>query len=282
MSKIVAAGAAVIVVLLVLFGIFSSGKNGQEDISQPANNTDDLAFYKQEGRSMENAMSVDFDKKISAALARDEAHWYKFTTAQTVHAYQIKVFPTVEESDLSAYSDLKFAVYDNSKKKIKEYSVNRRKESGFIDCYLEPQSEYFVKVYGESADGGNSGSYDISITETVCDAGYDKNSSVTLTLDTKRSAVIDSTLSDWYVFKAPEAGKYRITVSNVNSNGRIQVESKAFSTFYIKNKESYYRDFDAQNGELVYVEIHTYNTNPVANGDYVVMVEKSVAEQTAE
>ena len=44
----------------------------------------------------------------------------------------------------------------------------------------------------------------------------DKDSATELILNEQYSAAINSTLSDWYVFKAPNAGDYTYTIHNID------------------------------------------------------------------
>ena len=114
----------------------------------------------------------------------------------------------------------------------------------------------------------------------ICDAGTDRESATELKLSNSHGAVLDSTLSDWYVFRVPEDGEYNYIIHNIDVGCdiyfSIQKPRSGGEGNSINNEDNYSGTIEnVRKGELVYFEIRAYNKNSEANGKYIIIIEKS-------
>ena len=226
--------------------------------------------------SRSTAWAITLNEKLSEEVLKDESNWYKFTTIAESSVYRIELFPETDQITNTLFPHLYFAVYDSVGIKIDEYYVWGVDTSNFIDLYLEPSTEYFIKVYLGSRF--STGEYSICVSEKLCDAGIDKDNASELILDTRYSASVNSTLSDWYVFNVKETGRYKITLHNIDVGCDIYISAKysgnAGEGISVKNEDNYSWSINVQEGNPVYFEVYSYNKNPVANGNYIIEIEK--------
>lgn len=246
--------------------------------------SDTMPNTKQEiipNNSRENAWAVSFDQKIAGEFEKDGVDWYKFTTGSEIAVYRFEAFPTIENISDSTYIYLRTAIYDSDGLKIDEFNVHCRDEYGFLDIYLTPNTEYFIKVYGtDFGSTSKAGAYELCVSEMVCDVGINKESATKLELDIKQVGIVNSTLSDWYVFEVTKNGEYRFTLHNINVGCDIYISierpGSAGTGISIANEDNYSGRFkvDMKEGDLVYFEIYSYGKNPTANGKYVLIIEE--------
>lgn len=228
--------------------------------------------------SRETAWSIPFDEMQSGSFYEGQAKWYKFNTDADAAVYRLEAFPQRESY---AYVYLRVALFDQYGIKRDDFLVHCMDEYGFLDLYLEPGTEYFLKVWGtDLGDTSKCGSYEVCVSKRLRDAGIDKDTATPLVLGQRHSATIDSTLSDWFVFQVPETGEYTYTIHNIDVGCDIyfskQQPRSAGEGNYIKNEDNYSGKIpNMQEGEQVYFEIYAYNKNPKANGKYIIVIEKS-------
>ena len=90
------------------------------------------------------------------------------------------------------------------------------------------------------------------------------------------TAVINSTLSDWYVFRVPEVGNYTYTIHNIDTGCNLYFSVNNGTSFLVSNEDNYWNWIEANKtlskGDCVYFEI--YARNPDANGTYIIVIEK--------
>ena len=225
----------------------------------------------------ETARMIQFNQVQTDMCDKNAAKWYKFTALSDKATYRIGVTPKDAPTN-TLFPYLAVAVHDAVGIKIDEFDVWSDDEYDFLDLYLEPNEEYFVKIsLGGRYDMGN---YEVCVSSQICDAGIAKESAAVLVLGEQYSAMLDSTLSEWYVFQVPEAGEYTYTIHNIDVGCDIyfskQQPRSAGEGNYIKNEDNYSGKIpNMQEGEQVYFEIYAYNKNPQANGKYIIVIEKS-------
>lgn len=225
----------------------------------------------------ETARTIQIDQIQTDICDKNTAKWYKFTALGDKAAYRIGVTPKdAPTNTLVPY--LSVTVHDAVGIKVDEFDVWSDDEYNFSDLYLEIDKEYFIKIsLGGRYDIGN---YEVCVSGKICDAGTDKESAAELMLGEQYSAMLDSTLSDWFVFRVPEAGEYTYTIHNIDVGCEIyfskQQPRSAGEGNYIKNEDNCSGKIsNMQEGELVYFEIYAYNKNPQANGRYIIVIEKA-------
>ena len=225
----------------------------------------------------ETAWTISFDESQTGVCDGEHAKWYKFTTSSDDSVYRIGVSP-IEAPTNMVFPFLEVGIYNSVGMKLDEFDAWADDEYDFVDLYLEPNTEYCIKIgLGSRFDVG---SYELCVSNKVCDAGIDKEHALEFALGEQCSGIIDSTLSDWYVFRVPEIGEYTYTIHNIDVGCEIyfskQQPRSAGEGMYIDNEDNYSgRIYDVQEGELVYFEIYASNKNPEANGKYIIVVEKT-------
>lgn len=227
----------------------------------------------------EKAWAITLDQPQTDVCDASGSRWYKFITSEGISACRISVAPIDAPTNM-LFPYVNVALYNSTGIKLEEFDAWSDDEYDFIDLYLAENTEYFVKVsLGGRFEVGN---YEICISSKACDAGIDKESATELILGEQYSAKIDSTLSDWYVFKIPEPGEYRYTIHNIDVGCDMyfskQQPRSAGEGMSIENEDNYSGKIsNMQEGELVYFEIYAYNNNPEANGGYIIIIEKVFA-----
>lgn len=225
--------------------------------------------------SRENAKEIVLKEKYSGSFdVAEGAFWYKFTARNDAEAYRISV-----SSDKLQYHQI--AIYDYTGIKI-DQKTKADGANRFIDLYLEPGEEYFVKI---SKSYGTRGEFEVCVSDKVIDAGKDEASAVELTVGERYTATLDSTLSDWFAFCAQEDGRYTYTIHNIDVGCRISVKSHQeglTNTTYISNEDNATQTtYEMTAGETVYFEVQVdgngYNADGFdADGQYIIVVEKFV------
>ena len=115
-----------------------------------------------------------------------------------------------------------------------------------------------------------------ALAETIADNGEDARA---LALDAHNVAVLDSTLSDWFVFEVPHDGDYTYTIHNIDVGCEIyfskQQPRSSGEGNSVANEDNYSGKIrDVKAGELVYFEIHPYYDTKEANGEYIIVIEE--------
>lgn len=228
--------------------------------------------------SRNTAWPIVRDESINGSVTSDNANWYKFTTSSNASLYRISLFQFNAPANMS-FPYLYVALYDSIGIKLDEFYIwsDDDDKYGYIDLLLDTNTEYFIKIYL----GGrfNSGDYEIVLTEMACDAGSSKDSAIELVLGDNHVATMDSTLSDWYMFKIAKAGKYRITIHNIDVGCRIALDVEyadggfVFTTLTCPNEDNRSNWFNAKAG-TIYLEVSSYNDNPIADGQYIIVIEE--------
>ena len=225
----------------------------------------------------DTACSIALKPKIMGSCNSVEAIWYKFSTSSNISVYRISILP-VDASTNTIFPYLTVAVYDPVGIKLEEFDIWSNDEYGFLDLELKPNTEYFVKInLGGRFDYG---AYEMIVSEMVCDAGLDKENATNLVLGEQSVAKLDSTLSDWYVFQVPQDGEYTYTIHNIDVGCEIyfskQQPRSAGEGMYVANEDNYSGTIrSVQKDEQVYFEIYPHGKNPKANGQYIIVVEKT-------
>lgn len=223
------------------------------------------------------ARMIQLDQVQADMCDANSAKWYKFTALTDKATYRIGVAPKDAPTN-TLFPYLTVAVHDAVGIKIDKFDIWSDDEYDFLDLYLEPNEEYFVKIsLGGRYDTGN---YEVCVSGQICDAGIAKESAAELVLGERYSAMLDSTLSEWYVFRVPETGEYTYTIHNIDVGCDIyfskQQPGSAGEGNCVENEDNYSGKIqNVQSGELVYFEIYAYDKNPKANGKYIIIIEKS-------
>ena len=125
-----------------------------------------------------------------------------------------------------------------------------------------------------------TGNYEFSVSQMACDAGINKDTATPIALGSMHAAILDSTLSDWYVFQVPDNKEYTYTIHNIDVGCDIyfskQQPHNAGEGMRIANEDNFSGSIDnLQPGDLVYFEIYAHNKSPNANGKYIIIIEES-------
>ena len=228
--------------------------------------------------SRDTACAIDFNVQYADTIEETgQANWYAFTTSTDLSTYRIGV-STIDSPTNTLFPYLSIAVFDTIGIKLEEFDIWSTDEYSFIDLHLKEDTEYFLKVY--LGDRFTSGGYELCVGKMVCDAGIDKDSATEITLGAMHNATLNSILSDWYVFRVPEAGKYTFTIHNIDVGCDIyfslQQPGSAGTGMCIANEDNYSGNtLSLQEGDQIYFEIYAYAENPNANGSYIIAIEKS-------
>lgn len=242
--------------------------NANTDTSETAAPTEPIL-----NNTKELAWTITPGQNQSGSFGKDEAKWYQFTTEADASAYRLQA--TVQ--DQSAYTYLRMALFRADGIQCEELLVHRSENDGFLDVRLEPSTEYFLKVYGtDLGSTSEGGSYEICVSKKASDAGIDKEHAAELILGEQYSATLNSTLSDWYVFKALDEGTYRVSLYNLDVGCDIYIsltrQGSAGEGMSVSNMYSWV--FSLNKGDYAYFEIFSYGKNPAANGTYILVIEK--------
>ena len=243
-----------------------------QDSNNESPNNQENTETEQPNNSRETAKAIPFAQKQSGVVNDTTAKWYKFATEDKLCAYRIELFYTGLDY---TYASFGVAIYNSIGIQTETFSVSAtyEHEYGFLDIYLDQNSEYFIKVYLEN---GYDTNYDICVTALDVDAGIDKPNATEIVLGSMHTATINSTLSDWYVFRVPETGKYTYTIHNIDVGQNIYFSVGNGTSFLVSNEENYWNWIDANNplseGDCIYFEVCAHK--PDANGTYIIVIEK--------
>ncbi len=227
--------------------------------------------------SKENAWNIPFEQKQTGVFDETPTKWYKFVTDSKNAIYRISLCP-IDAPRNMMFPFISVALYDAVGIKVADFDVWSDDKDDFLDIYLDESSEYFVKI----SLGGrfNTGKYEMSISKRVCDAGTNKDTATIITLGEQHSATIDSTLSDWHVFRVPKTGDYIYTIHNISVGCSLkfskQQPGSAGEGMSVENEDNFSGTIrNVQEGEFVYFEISPYNSDPKANGKYIIVIEET-------
>lgn len=142
-----------------------------------------------------------------------------------------------------------------------------------VDFTLDPSKKHTLKISGDQLEGD----YQIALLTLERDAGINEDSATPISLDEETTAVMNSTLPDWFVFTAPESGKYEITIHNINVGARLEVRgsqgaSGLFSA-YAGNETTKESSFFVREGEQVLIKVAPQDDE--ANGTYILLITKA-------
>lgn len=218
----------------------------------------------------ENADLLQLGQTYSETIEEDSVpEWYRFITEPELSVYRIYVDCGVQNP---VNGRTVVQLYDSNGADIKKLTLDYRK-ADFVDILLEPDGEYAIKITGENTVPA-VGDYKLQVTKRRCDAGTDKASATVLTLNTQHTAKVDSTLEDYYIFTAEQAGKYKIEVHNKNVGAQICYwgERRGGSVFsgWANNEAATNRIFQAQAGDVIYIQVDADDF--AADGDYTLLI----------
>lgn len=219
----------------------------------------------QKNDSRESAREVEVNQSYADIIEVGAPDWYKFTTSENLSAYRLGL-----SGVRSSYS-ITVALYNKLGIKLEEFDLYFE-EYDFLDLYLDADTEYFVKVYTEYNDSDRV--YELHISEMLCDAGIDQDNATALMLGSMHTAVLNSTLSDWYVFTVPEDRQYIVSLHNIDVGCTIQMNRDGHGTNQADNEDNCYTTFSGKEGQKVYIEVSAFDDDPTANGNYIIEIEK--------
>lgn len=232
------------------------------------------------GNTRKNAWEIALCKNQTGVFdSNEEPHWYKFTTSTDFSAYRLELFHDPEDTRNMLMPYIALGLYDAQGIKIDEFDLWSDSEYDFLDLYLSADTEYYIKL--TMGDRFYTGDYQVCVSEMPCDAGADKEHATKLTLGTTHTAVLNSTLSDWYVFEIPEDGEYTYTIHNIDVGCDIYFSKKQLNNagegLSIANEDNYSGNiYGLKAGDHVYFEIYPYHKDASANGTYMIVIEKDI------
>ena len=232
------------------------------------------------GNTRKNAWEIALGENQTGVFdSNADPHWYKFSTSTDLSAYRLELFHNPEDTRNTLMPYITLGLYDAQGINVDEFDLWSDSEYDFLDLYLNTDQEYYIKM----SMGGRfyTGDYQVRISEMPCDAGTDKDHATKLALGTMHAAVLNSTLSDWYVFEIPEDGEYTYTIHNIDVGCDIYYSKKqpnnAGEGMSIANEDNYSGSIDGlKTGDYVYFEIYPYNKDASANGTYIIVIEKAI------
>lgn len=252
--------------------VTSESKDSTENETSEKQSTTAQASFRNNTR--ETALAINPEEILIGRCEENESKWYNFSTSDNDSVYRIRVAP-IDAPDNIWFPFLNVAVYDNAGIKLEEFDVWPEKDFGFLDIDLQSDTEYFVKI----TLGGrfNYGNFELLVSEFVCDAGSDKENATELIAGERKTGTLDSTVSDWYVFRVPEDGEYTYTIHNIDVGCAVyfykELPNGARHGRTVSNENNYSESIrNLQKGELVYFEIYPDDRNPKANGKYIIEI----------
>ncbi len=223
------------------------------------------------GISREDAVSLELGTEYIKTIETDGINeWFKVMTTENDSIYRFYVDSQINENPVNGRTAL--ALYNANGIKIKNFSVEYTKD-GFIDVCLDKGQEIFIKISVENTTSAK-GDYLLSVTEHICDAGWNKENAVLLDLSTPHSGVLDTTVSDWYAYTFDQDGKCILDFHNIDVGATVEISlskpdgGTITSTTWVENEESGTKTFSVAAGDTVYVEIKSKDS--AACGGYII------------
>ena len=220
---------------------------------------------------------IELDMLYTRTLSFGEPDKVEFSTVDIDSDYRFCIKTKIDDSPLQG--NLVLAIYDERGIKVDDYSFTPRYDNSpyycdetFFDLHLESEKTYTYKVSSDSA----SGQYQLSVLRMERDAGSSESSATHISVNEEITAILNSTLSDWYVCNIQEAGTYEIVVHNIDIGCKVDVigrfgESSVFQA-YVSNEDSESRTFRVYQPCEVVIEINSMES--VANGKYIMSINK--------
>ncbi len=212
-------------------------------------------------------LNTPYDKIIEIPGLPD---WYKFVTTDNLAVYRFSIDKKISESVISG--NVTLTIYDTDGIKVYEFSHISSDKTGYLDIYLNPGTEYYLKINGEN-DQYDIGDYRFSVSEQICDAGITREAALILEYGERYTGQINSAMSDWYQIEVPDTADYVFKLHNIDTgadvNYRVYMNSSNSYLFSsnASNEDSSTRYFSANQGDILYIEV--YSESFAANGTYI-------------
>ena len=212
-------------------------------------------------------LNTPYDKIIEIPGLPD---WYKFVTTDNLAVYRFSIDKKISESVISG--NVTLTIYDTDGIKVYEFSHISSDKTGYLDIYLNPGTEYYLKINGEN-DQYNIGDYRFSVSEQICDAGITREAALILKYGERHTGQINSTLSDWYQIEIPDTGDYIFKLHNIDTGADVQYLIYLNSSDYhlysatVSNEDSSSRVLSFNQGDILYLKI--FSDSFAANGTYI-------------
>lgn len=253
----------------------------QETTLPPATTPEETKPSSTVNDSRATAWQLAENQPVSDDILKGSADWYKFNTGSQTPAFRI----LVSHSTVSDYYDydqtFKMALFDGDGIQLEETDLYYNEEYEYMDLYLQPNTDYFVKLYKENYNKDTPISYKLSLRPLTCDAGKDRENAMPISLGIRQTGNIDSSFSDWYSFTPETKGYYRFTLHNIDVGSVINLTLKSkeggnIRSGQAKNEDNYKYNLTLNAGETIYMEVNAYVTQDkyAANGNYILVVEK--------
>ncbi len=188
------------------------------------------------GDTQEDAYKVDTDTKITTALdGNGDTDWYKFTTK----AYDAYYYFDIKNLSIrNEYYYLK--VVDKDQNELAYKSLYTGYGDMSLNVKLEPNTEYYFKLYGENSTLGN---YEFKITDIADKHANEMENATEISPDTLVSENFGGNGDvDWYKFTTKDYDAfYYIDIENLS----------------IRNEYYYLRVLDEDQNEVGYKSLYT-------------------------
>ncbi|MBR6563891.1 MAG: hypothetical protein IKK71_00410, partial [Clostridia bacterium] len=152
------------------------------------------------GDVQENSYNVNIDTKVTTALdAQYDVDWFKFTTKDYDAYYYFNI------DNLGITNDLRLAVYDKDGNELDRQSVYTGSDLE-LDTKLEPNTEYYFKVYAATSGFGN---YSFTVTDIPDPFANEQENAGEIELNTTISESVGGVDDvDFYKFTTAEYDAY--------------------------------------------------------------------------
>ena len=235
----------------------------------------DLATH-QTNLSRQTAATLPMDGMMGGVLQKDTSYWYGFTTSAEMNVYRVAGLRVNGEDTLF---DLYVTLYDAAGLKQKEIYIARHKACGYEDFVLEADKQYYVKVSSGNLGENVTVGYGLFVSPRASDTGLGKEDVTKLVLGEQYTFTLNSSLDDWFVFKAEEPGHdmYLVTVYNVDVGGAIDLigtdaKGGTVCSLSVPNEDSEDSSFYASNGKTVYFQVGAHYDVDDPDGTYAIVV----------
>lgn len=230
--------------------------------------------------SRQTALPLPLDAIHTATLKQKTDFWYEFVTAGDVQIYRIAALRCTDIDKPSHFS-LHVYLYNELGMKLEDFSFSTSYHSGYLDLPLEPGTKYYLKVYTtDPLKQDDIAGFGLFVSPRPSDTGLSQETATELTLGYQHTFVLNSTLSDWLIFRPQESGSYRVTVYNIDVGGEIYVKGvngtgSGVCSLTPENEDSAETTFYGHAGKAVYFNICTSSTLDEPNGTYVIVIEQN-------
>ena len=226
--------------------------------------------------SRKTAAEVPMNGMIGGVLKADQDYWYGFCTSPEMNVYRVA---GLRVNGADTLFDLYVTLYDEAGLKQQEIYIARNQAYGFQDFVLAPNKQYYVKVSSRNVAERSAVGYGLFVSPRSSDTGVSKEDATKVELNKEYIFELNSTLDDWFVFRADAPGHdtYRVTLYNIDVNGAIELigtrsTGGTLCSLSVAGEDSGESGLYASEGWTVYFQVGAKSGVDEPNGTYMLVV----------